>query len=112
MLAPGISFNGTQVMVTAGAATTAAVINGGYGFMANGSLALDTDAPAGNSYAGFGIRLNTTGALYATLTSDPSDVICGGLRVTQTGALVYEVAAATHIEQGNPMTANDRFAVV
>lgn len=79
--------------------------------MTNGSVAIDTDAPAGNNY-GAGFKLSATGAIYGTVTSDPSDVIVNGLRITQTGAVVYESAATTLVVNGNPLTANGRLAVI
>lgn len=106
-----MTFSSDRVTVTAGLGTVPAVISGGYGFMANGSLAIDTDVPAGNNYDA-GIRMSAAGAVYGTITSDPSDVIVNGLRITQTGAVVYESAATTLVVNGNPLTANGRLAVI
>jgi hypothetical protein len=112
MLAPGATFNATQqVTVTAGAGTIPALINQGIGFMANGSIAIDTDAPAGARYDA-GILVSPAGALYGTVTPNATDVVVNGLLVTQTGALVYEVAAAALVVNGNGITANGRLAVV
>lgn len=110
-IAPGMSFSAAgRINVTAGAATAPAVISNGVGFMADGTLAIDTDAPAGNRYdAGF--RLSSAGAIYGTTSPNADDVLLGGLRITQTGAVVYEAAASVLVVNGNPITANGRLAV-
>jgi hypothetical protein len=112
MIAPGATFNATQqVSVTAGSGTIPALINQGVGFMANRSIAIDTDAPAGNRFDA-GILVSPAGALYGTVTPNATDVIVNGLRVTLAGALVYESAAAVLVVNGNGITANGRLAVV
>jgi hypothetical protein len=108
-IAPGMSFTADRINVTAGAATAPNNISNGVGFMSNGNLAIDTDAPAGNRYdAGF--RLSALGAIYGTTTPNADDVLLGGLRITQVGAVVYEAAAMTIVVNGNPITANGRLA--
>jgi hypothetical protein len=50
VLAPGMQISGQAVFATVGAGTTPSFINQSIGFMADGSLALDTNAPAGSFY--------------------------------------------------------------
>lgn len=111
MLAPGMVFNGAgSVDITAGAATTPAFFNQGVGFMADGSLAVDTDAPAGDIWDG-GIRQSAAGAFYGTVTPDPTDVFLrGGVRVSAIGQLVFEAAAPAAFNNGNPVAASGLFA--
>lgn len=112
MLVPGMVFSGAgSVDITAGAATTPAFFNEGVGFMADRSLAVDTDAPAGNIWRA-GMRQSAAGALYGTVTSDPTDVFLeGGIRVSAIGQLIYEAAAAAAFNNGNPVAASGLFAV-
>lgn len=111
MFAPGMKFTSGRVDTTIGAGTAADFINEGIGFMNNGDLAIDTDAPSGSNFKG-GIRLNSTGAVYGTTSTAGTDVYVEGLRVSSSGQLVYESAAATSYFNGNPYTSNGRFAVV
>lgn len=104
MLAPGMTFDGAgSVRITAGAATTPAFFNEGVGFMADGSLAVDTDAPAGNIYDG-GIRLNAAGAMYGTTGLALTDVFNRSVKCSILGQLVYEVFAPSRYNNGNPVT--------
>lgn len=109
MLAPGMTITNGQVSVTAGAATEPDFFNQGVGFMSDGSLAINTDPPSGDIYRN-GIRQSTAGAFYGTTSEDPSDEFVGGLRISAAGQLVYEAAAAASYINGNPLTANGRFA--
>lgn len=111
MLAPGMLFVGTQVDVTIGAAQAPNFINEGIGFMNDGSLAIDSDAPAGEFYKA-GLRLNAAGAIYGTTVAAAGDVWNEGVRMSSLGQLVYEVAAAVAFNNGNPLTAAGLFAVV
>lgn len=111
MLAPGMSFASSRVNTTIGSGTAANFINQGIGFMSNGDLAIDTDAPAGTNFKG-GIRLNSTGAIYGTTTAAAGDVWVEGIRVSSLGQVVYEAAAATFFNNGNPFTSNGRLAVI
>lgn len=111
MLTPGLLFSSGRVAITAGAAQVPDYLNQGVGFMNNGTLAIDTDAPTGSAYV-CGVRLSAAGAVYGTTTAGGSDVWVGGLRVSPTGQLVYESAAATGYNNGNPLTSNGRFATI
>lgn len=111
MIAPGLTISGGRISVTAGAATAPALINQGYGFMANGSLAIDTDAAAGANY-GAGFRLSAAGAIYGTTSTAGTDTVNQGLLMSITGQVIYESAAATLVVNGNPITANGRLAVI
>ncbi len=111
MLAPGMTISaGNSVNATIGAATAPTFFNQGVGFMANGDIAIDTDAPSGSIYRN-GIRQSALGAFYGTTSTAGSDVWIGGLRVSAAGQLVYEVADGTQTVNGNPLTANGVFAV-
>lgn len=111
MLAPGMTFSAAgRVETTIGAATAADFINEGVGFMNNGDLAIDTDAPTGNNWKG-GVRINSSGAIYGTTATAGSDVWVEGIRVSADGQLIYEAANPTSFNNGNPVTANGLFAV-
>lgn len=110
MLAPGMSFSSSRVNTTIGAGTAADFINQGVGFMNNGDLAIDTDTPTGTNWKA-GIRLNSTGAIYGTTSTAGTDVFVEGLRVSEDGAVVYESAATSFFNNGNPYTSNGRLAV-
>lgn len=111
MLAPGMTIDASgSVNATIGAATDPDFFNEGVGFMTNGDLAIDTDSPTGSIYRA-GIRQSALGAFYGTTSTAGTDVYIGGLRVSAAGQLVYEVANGTQYVNGNPLTANARFAV-
>lgn len=109
MLVPGMVFSSGRVDITAGAGQTPDYINQGVGFMNDGSLVVDTNAPAGSIFYG-GLRLSATGAVYGTTSANASDVWNSGIRMSATGQLVYEAAAVTAFQNGNPITSNGRFA--
>ncbi len=111
MLAPGVTINSNgRIEATIGAATNPSFFNEGVGFMANGELAIDTDAPAGDIYRA-GIRQSALGAFYGTTSTAGTDIWIGGLRVSVSGQLVYEVANGVDYVNGNPLTSNGRLAV-
>jgi hypothetical protein len=80
--------------------------------MNNGSLALDTNAPAATPGFDQGIAQNASGAYHATVTPNATDVWIAGVRVSALGQLVIENAAQTGFSNGNPITANGRLAAV
>lgn len=111
MLAPGGTFSSGRLDVTASAGNEPAVFSNGFGWESDGSLTIDTDAPAGSNFnAGF--RTSAAGALYGTTSSNASDVFLQGLRVSADGAVVFESAAASTFDNGNGITANGFLAVV
>jgi hypothetical protein len=108
MLVPGVTFVSGRVDITAGAAQTPDFINQGFGFMNDGSLAVDTNAPSsGIYYKGF--QMNSSGAVHGTTVRSAGDVYHEGIRRTTIGQLVYELAAATGYSSRNPVTSNDAF---
>lgn len=112
MLALGMTINSNgRVTATIGAATDPDFFNEGVGFMSNGELAIDTDAPSGSIYRE-GIRQSALGAFYGTTSTAGTDVWIGGLRVSVDGVLVYELANGTQYVNGNPLTANGVFAAI
>ncbi len=105
MFAPGTTFSAAgRVNATVGAATAADFVNEGVGFMNNGNVAMDSDPPSGNSYKE-GTRLNATGAVFVTVSTDPSDIWLSGLRHSTSGQLVIESADPTFWNNGDPLTA-------
>lgn len=109
MFAPGSVFSSGRVDITASAGNVPSFLNQGVGFEADGSLCVDTDAPSGDNYKA-GIRLSSAGAVYGTTSTAGSDVWVEGIRVSALGQLIYEAAAATAFQNGNPQTSNGRFA--
>lgn len=111
MLAPGMTVNASgRISVTMGAGTVPAFFNEGWGFMANGSLALDTDAPTGDVWQR-GFRKSPAGALYANTVTAGSDVYIDGLRVSTGGRLRVEAANGASYVNGTPLTAAGLVAV-
>lgn len=78
--------------------------------MNDGSVAIDTNAPAGAIVYDGGIAQSPAGAFYGTVTPAATDVWQAGVRVSNLGQIVYEVAVAVEIDNGNGVTANGRFA--
>jgi hypothetical protein len=111
VLAPGSTFATDRLDITASAGNVPAVIVNGWGFESDGSLCVDTNAVAGSIWMG-GFRKTATGAVYGTTSVAGSDVWIEGVRVSVDGAVVYESAAATTFDNGNPKTANGRLAVI
>lgn len=93
MLVPGMTFTAAgRTNATIGAATAATSQNqGGFGFI-DANLAIDTDAPAGDTFVK-GFRLNATGAIYGTTVQAADDQWVEGIRVSALGQIVYEAAA-------------------
>lgn len=110
-LSPSLTISGGRVSITAGAAQAPNFIAGGAGFMNNGSLAIDTNAVAGNA-ADNGFAQNASGAYYGTTTLAGTDDYQAGLRRSAAGALVYVVGAGTGFSNGNPIDANGALACV
>lgn len=111
MLAPGAVFTSGRLDITAGAGQVPDRIVQGIGRMNDGSIAVDTDAPTGSYYCG-GFRVSAAGALYGTTSTNAADVWNQGVRVSSAGQVVYEAAAATAYQNGNPQTSNGRLATI
>jgi hypothetical protein len=109
MLVPGLTINAGRVLVTVGAAVTPNFFNQGVGFLANGRLPIDSDAPVGTSYRA-GIRRNPAGAFYGTTSASASDVYLGGVRISAAGQIVYADAVSTGYINGTPVTATGALA--
>jgi hypothetical protein len=108
MLVPGMVYSSGRVDITAGAGQTPDYISQGFGFMNDGSLAVDTDAPTGSNYTK-GFRQSAVGALYGTTSRNATDVYDEGIRRSTSGQIVYELAAATAYSSRNPVTSNNAF---
>lgn len=111
MIAPGLKITSGRVNITAGAGQAPNSINQGFGFMNDGSLAVDTNAPSGGNFIN-GLAVSAAGAVFGTTTASGTDVWNSGVRMSATGQLVYELAAAVDASNGNPITSNGRFAAV
>jgi hypothetical protein len=99
-----------RVNATIGSATAATSQGqGGFGFI-GANLAIDTDAPAGNTFVKE-IRLNASGAVYGTATPAVTDSWNEGIRISNLGQIVYESADPVSFTSGNPVTAAGNFAV-
>lgn len=110
-ISPPLTISGGRVSITAGAGQVPNFISEGVGFMNNGSLALDTNAVAGNNYDN-GFAMNASGALYGTLSLAGTDDYQAGLRRSAAGALVYFVGVPTAFSSGNPIGINGELACV
>ncbi len=109
MLVPGLLFSLGRVAITAGAGQVPDFINQGVGFMNDGSLAVDTDAPSSPAFDG-GIAVSSAGAVHGTTTTAGTDVYIQGLRVSAVGQLVYEAADPAGYTNGNPFTTAGSFS--
>ena len=112
MLTPDMKFTvaGRVDALVAAAPAVAFQGQGGFGFSIDERLAIDTDPPAGSTYVK-GFRLNASGAVYGTLTTDPTDVWEEGIRRTTIGQIVFEIADPVTFSSRNPITAAGNFAV-
>lgn len=109
-----MTFNGSdQVQTTQGAGQAADFISGGIGFMNNGRLALDSNAPAANATFDNGIAQNATGAIHFTTTVLGTDNFVSGLRVSALGQLVIQNAAVQVYNNGQGMrSANGQLCAI
>lgn len=78
------------------------------------AYALGIMRPPPSGTIGVGARATLSwvysGLAYANAPTVP-DIFIAGLRVTVNGQLVYEDAVAVAASNGNPLTANGRFAI-
>ncbi len=112
MLVPGLLFSSGRVVITAGVGQVPDYINQGLGFMNDGSLAVDTDTPAGSNYRA-GFYISAAGAIYGVeeAASNPSHSI-QGLLVEANGRLIYDAAMAIEaVVNGNPVDSDGVLAV-
>jgi hypothetical protein len=110
MLCPGLLFTEDRVTATVGAGQTPDYRNAGFGFMNNGSLAVDTNAAAGSTYYN-GFRMSANGAVYGVASGTIANWI-EGVPVTADGAICYEGVASVRFTSGNPITANGFLATI
>ncbi len=93
---------------TVGANPTVARIVNGFGVDATGKLCIDTDPVAGSLWVA-GFRISATGALYGTTTTTGTKSV-QGVRISDTGQVVYAAAAAQDYVNGNPIRTNGALA--
>lgn len=110
-LVPGLTITNGRVDVTVAAGSDPDFFNQGVGFLSNGTLAIDSDAPTGSNYRA-GIRQNANGAFFGTTSTAGTDIYVGGLRVSAAGQLVYAVAANQEFVNGNPIRTTGALATV
>jgi len=107
MLVPGLVFSAGRVLVTKGAGTVPDFFNQGFGFMNDGSLAIDTDTAAGSFYTS-GFRQSAAGALYGTQTEPGASTFNCGLALRNASGRALKFSLASSIvgyANGNPVTA-------
>lgn len=111
MIIPGAPMTSGRLDVTISAGPTADHhTSGGFGLAADGTVAMDSDAPTGDLRLK-GFRVNATGCLFQTTATDAGDVWLAGIRCSVDGAVVTEAAAAAGAVNGDPFTANGLLAV-
>lgn len=111
MISPGATLRADGTLpVTIGAGQAANFVNEGIGFMNNGSVAIDTNAPSGG-LSDRGYSINSTGALFGTTVVSGTDLFIEGVRVTTLGQVVYVLAIPTQFVNGNPVGAQGELAV-
>ena len=113
-LAPGRTTDPVtfRTNATIGAGTVPDFINEGAGFMNNGNVAVDTNAPVGNIYDAC-IRQSAAGAFYGTVTVAGTDLYVSGFRISNIGQLVYSQAQpVVSFNGGSPQDANQALAFV
>lgn len=108
MLAPGMTITSDRVLVTIAPGIVPDFFNNGVGFMANGSIAIDDAAPAGDHYFA-GYRRNSAGAFHGVdfLLDNSPVAYLQGLPVATGGVLIFNLLVAhdTYVN-GNPVRNN------
>jgi hypothetical protein len=111
MLVPGVLFTAAgRVRITTSIGQVADFINQGFGFMNDGTLAVDAGPPAGEIYCK-GFRLNASGAVYGTGAALATDVFQEGLRRGIGGDIAVESSDPVGFTSGNPITATPALSV-
>lgn len=86
MIVPGCLYNSTgRLDISSAAGIVPNYFHGGFGFMTDGTLAMDSNAPAGNFYTA-GFRQSANGAIYHVSGAGTS-YNAGGYRMTATDQL-------------------------
>lgn len=93
---------------TVGANPTVARVVNGFGVDSDGKLCIDTDAISG-SLKRNGFSINANGAIYGTTTTTGTKSV-EGVRISDTGQVVYAAAAAQDYVNGNPIRTNGALA--
>jgi hypothetical protein len=111
-LAPGVTISAAgRLFATIGPGTVANFYNQGIGLMANQSVAMDTNAPAGTIFND-GYAVSANGALYVKVATQlATDVWVGGLRTSILGQIIVESADAVTYCNGNGITAAGNLSV-
>lgn len=102
MIVAGVTFTVDEVLATVGAEVEPDIIKDGIGLMDDGSLAIDTDTPAGSIYH-HGFRMSVLGAVYGEQDGTVAYFL-QGVGVTEDGAIAYVVDDAPDVfVNGNPV---------
>lgn len=111
-LAPGCKVDASgRIVTTSGAGQVADFINQGIGFLNDGSVAVDTNAPAANPTFVNGIAVNASGALHGKTATLGTDVFLEGIRVSVLGQVCYGTTVPVSFQNGNGVVAaNDKIA--
>lgn len=111
-LAPGMKFDGSgRIVTTSGAGQVADFINQGAGFMNDGSLAIDTNAPAATPTFINGFAVNASGAMHGKTGTLGTDIFMEGVRISVLGQVVYGTTVAVAFNNGNGyVNTNDKIA--
>lgn len=108
MLAPGMTISNGRVLATIAPGIVPDFFNNGVGFMNNGSLAFDDDAPVGDNYFA-GYRRNASGAFYGVdfLIDNFVGNYIQGIPLSATGQIIFNLAADADVYvNGNPVRNN------
>lgn len=108
MLVPGLSFSAAgRVQITTGSGIVPNFFNQGFGFMNDGSLAIDGGVPTGNFYTS-GFRQTATGALYGI---DLVNLYIEGIPIGTDGVIGIQELDPVAFSNGMPLTVNGFVAV-
>jgi len=88
MIVPGVTFTDGRIAASVESGVDPTNFHGGFGFMADGTFAIDTAAPAGSASVK-GYRMSSLGAIYGTTATAGSDSFIEGVRVSAAGQVVY-----------------------
>lgn len=102
MIVAGVTFSGDEVLATIANDIEPDLIKDGIGLMDDGSLAVDTNTPAGEIYVK-GFRISPLGAVYGEQDGTVVNVL-QGVGATSAGAIAYVLDDSPDaFANGNPV---------